>query len=478
MNEEANKRHILALVRQWRSCTGLTIEQLLKLMQEDKDLGVHRVKEKITRAWFENKFIHKPDNETRYYMYEIYALLAAFTKGAILKQCCLAEEAVNLCIWARIPIDRQRLDMLFGQQAVETALNKLFRGAALPQKHWKLTGNLAGARNLHGMCLLDDGRVLTAGGRDSERSGEPLAATELYMPNRGTWSNVASMNVPRFWLNMVRLKTGKVLAVGGTQDPEGEGYASAELYDPMTGQWAFTGSMQYTRRQAACILLPDGRVMVAGGAHGLPDRHRYRNTVEIYDPITGRWSPVGNLNIARDNANVVQMQDGRILLIGGESAEDSVKTTEMYKPETGTWEVAAQLSFGRSSCSATLLRDGRVVVAGGATHGDRDKHDTVDIYDPQTNTWKLAAPMHTKRYLHGAILLSDNRVLITGGLNAMGFLRSTEIYDPETDTWVMGEEMQIGRVGHQIVTLPNGNILVVGGLSDTPSNSTTCELYG
>src|SRR5258708_28471683 len=100
MFSEHYKENILRLVRQWRDCTGLGIEQALRGMQQDKDFGLHRVGKKITRAQFEAKFVQKAEVHTRYDAYEIYALLAAFRKTSLGEQCCSAEEAISLCMWA------------------------------------------------------------------------------------------------------------------------------------------------------------------------------------------------------------------------------------------------------------------------------------------------------------------------------------------------------------------------------------------
>ena len=93
--------------------------------------------------------------------------------------------------------------------------------------------------------------------------------------------------------------------------------------------------MQQARRLAGCVLLNDGRVLLAGGAHGLPDKHRYLNTVEIYDPTTERWSPAPNMAFARDNAKAVQLLDGRVLVIGGGDPNGEIQEAEIYSPATG-----------------------------------------------------------------------------------------------------------------------------------------------
>ena len=81
---------------------------------------------------------------------------------------------------------------------------------------WVTVGNMASRRITFASTLLQNGKVLIAGGRPSRY--EPLISyTELYDPTTQTWSTTGNLNTPRMtnpavsFPFMVTLQNGKVL---------------------------------------------------------------------------------------------------------------------------------------------------------------------------------------------------------------------------------------------------------------------------
>ena len=77
-----------------------------------------------------------------------------------------------------------------------------------------------------------------------------------------------SMHDARSAFEMVKLSSGKVLAVGGRGRGSGGVLSSAELFDPATKTWQTQGSMADGRASFAAVAMPDGRVLAAGGMSG------------------------------------------------------------------------------------------------------------------------------------------------------------------------------------------------------------------
>jgi len=111
---------------------------------------------------------------------------------------------------------------------------------ASPQ--FQQTGNLTSGRYWHTETLLNNGKVLVAGGID-ERSF-PMNNSQLYDPATGTWTNTGRMTYGRYHHTATLLPNGKVLVTGGATNPNGQS-STAELYDPASGTWALTGSECY-----------------------------------------------------------------------------------------------------------------------------------------------------------------------------------------------------------------------------------------
>jgi len=100
---------------------------------------------------------------------------------------------------------------------------------------WTATGSLSMARDLLSSTLLKDGKVLVAGGFEgSDAQGyTSIASAELFDPATGTWRSAGSIAVPRVLFTATLLDNGKVLIAGGGIT---DGVtASAELYDPGPG---------------------------------------------------------------------------------------------------------------------------------------------------------------------------------------------------------------------------------------------------
>src|SRR5438094_5551517 len=79
------------------------------------------------------------------------------------------------------------------------------------------------------------------------------------------FEETGSLATGRLYHTATLLPNGKVLVAGGTNSNSGEVFASAELYDPATGVWTNTGRMVYGRYRHTATLLTNGKVLVTGG---------------------------------------------------------------------------------------------------------------------------------------------------------------------------------------------------------------------
>lgn len=143
------------------------------------------------------------------------------------------------------------------------------------------------------------------------------------------FSKTGSMNTARVGHSATLLANGKVLVAGGWNgsDLSLTVFASAELYDPVRGKWSFTGSMTVARSGQSAVLLQNGEVLVAGGNGNTP------STAELDSPATGAWTATGSMTTAR-STNLVLLPSGEVLAAGGDNNTPS--TAELYNPVRAT----------------------------------------------------------------------------------------------------------------------------------------------
>src|SRR5262249_9358289 len=156
------------------------------------------------------------------------------------------------------------------------------------------TGSMTTNRVEHTATLLANGKVLVTGGCTNGNPGTPtIASAELYNPATGLWAATGVMTTNRSHHTATLLQNGKVLVAGGatrSYNSFSNALSSAELYDPNTGTWRRTASMINAHSSHGAVLLPNGKVLVAGGTGS---SNVFTTNAELYDPATETWTSTG-----------------------------------------------------------------------------------------------------------------------------------------------------------------------------------------
>jgi hypothetical protein len=164
---------------------------------------------------------------------------------------------------------------------------------------------MAQGRQSHTATLLEDGRVLVAGGAD----GEPSA--EIFDPTRKVFLPAGPMSAPRSLHGAALLSDGRVLIYGGVPDTRMANLPTPEQLMKMSPE-----EVHEALRKAK------------------PERTSMNADAEVYDPAANRFNPVPDpptpLQPDHD-AFQKNLPDGRLLLM-------SIRGPICFNPASNTWQ--------------------------------------------------------------------------------------------------------------------------------------------
>lgn len=314
------------------------------------------------------------------------------------------------------------------------------------------TGSMNIPRIGHSATLLQDGRVLIAGGYSRTKKGEdwPKSA-EIYDPKTGKFTMTGDMNYSHSYHTTILLKTGEVLIV--TTNPE--------IYNPKTGKFRIIEKMPIvlTRLHGGIptsTLLNDGRILILGKPYPpklVPtynDEKPYNITSGIiYNPITEKFKLIGKSNIYHLDNCAALLSSGGVLILGGYKPEGEFG--EVYNPKTNTFSPTKKIIPPLANGTATLLNNKKVLLIKEKAYLYDEKSS--DIY----NT-KGRLKSNCKYNYCTATLLDNGKVLILGGHR-----NKQELYNPDKDKFCDTKKLKVSSFWHTTTLLKDGDVLITGG---------------
>jgi len=229
---------------------------------------------------------------------------------------------------------------------------------------WQVTSKMSTPRLNPTVTLLDNGKVLVVGGYTYDSDCCALASAEIYDPATGTFSPTGSLSTARRNSTATLLNNGKVLIAGGYN---GVNIDAPEIYNPFTGKFSVTGSMGTPRRFPTANLLLGKNVLVVGG-YG--ENNSVLVSASLYDPEAGTFSnTTGSMNTPTGRQTSTLLIDGKVLIAGGYNLVNVLSSAQLYDPITGTFSATGSMTVPRWRHAEARLLNGDVLIVGGANVG-------------------------------------------------------------------------------------------------------------
>jgi hypothetical protein len=317
--------------------------------------------------------------------------------------------------------------------------------------------------------LFADGMVLVAGGTNSG------AAVNAYIYNAvsKTFTTTGNLNTARTGATATLLPNGDILIAGGSSDgTPAKALNTAELYNPVTSAFTVAGSesgsvMTAVRFGATATLLQNGQVLIAGGQNS----GGALSSAELYNPATDTFTATtGTLTTARYDAAAMLLANGSVLIAGGTGASGTLNSAELYSAGAGTFASTGTMTAARTGATATLLLNGNVLIAGGSTDGSTPLN-TAEIYTAGGSFSASNSTLNTPRFNGTATLFPNGMVLLVGGASGS----TAELYDPDSDKFDATGGLQSTDQPSLTATLLNKDHVLITGL--TSGGSPDAELY-
>jgi hypothetical protein len=284
-----------------------------------------------------------------------------------------------------------------------------------------------------GTSLLPDGRLFVAGGLevggtekgipdlnifDATLFDKTTAATPQAFSSGG-WVRLKDMPEARYYPSTLTLGNGEVFISGGTKADESFNTTS-DLWKPSGEVVRLNGAARASKRFYPMLFqASDGSIFEVGPRQGIFQFGTEGNgsAREVLDRD----------NLFRDYGSAVMYRPGKIIVIGGDGAEDNssgpsstAKIINISNPDEVTIADTGSMAIPRRQHNAVILANGQVLIVGGSSGAGFNNGAkgvlSSEVWDPISGKFKTLASMSIKRMYHSiALLLPDARVLAAGG---------------------------------------------------------------
>lgn len=244
-----------------------------------------------------------------------------------------------------ILLDDGRILVAGGQSAPEQYLATV--EIFVPNKNeWISAGVLSEARAFHHARQLKNGLVAVfGGGTDSTATN----TVDILDTKTLKWQQAAPMLEPRWGFASAVLDDGRLLVAGGRIPAQKASSLSSdvlvildttELYDPIQNKWVAGPRMNVRRSMGlpnvSLQLLPNRGLLFMGG-RTYPGPYHGTRSAEYYDVRLNRWVLVQPMTVGRSYQSSLVLRSGEILVAGGRGTDFlPLNSVECFEPKVLT----------------------------------------------------------------------------------------------------------------------------------------------
>ncbi len=202
---------------------------------------------------------------------------------------------------------------------------------SLENNEWVSSASMNSVRFYAAAAQLQDGKLLVTGGSDASYSY--LSSAEM-LTEEGWESYIPSLPVTIYAHCMVTVNSTTVMVIGGVQN----GQISGKTFYFTFGEesWTEGPKLKIKRFGHSCGKIRRGKksqemsIIVAGGYGG-----SYLSSVEKMDEGLNEWQAGSDLPFGIDGSQMVEDQNGGVVLIGGDSSSVGRLDTLYKLPHAG-----------------------------------------------------------------------------------------------------------------------------------------------
>lgn len=206
-----------------------------------------------------------------------------------------------------------------------------------------------------------------------------------------------------------------------------------------------SGSVIFSTSNPNMVGLDDGRVLLVGGRDIGTGGNPVTARAFIYAPSTGLWTETGSLPAPRTDMATALLPNGNVLLSGGTINVTSSNRSFLFTTSSGTWSEVGPMITARSFHAmqvidrSVLLSD--VVAAGGSTFSlsgsdlVEEALTSAERYEQSPATWRTTGSLN--------FTASSQESFTDNGSVILDTFETREIYNASSETWIFTDPVLV-----------------------------------